>query len=196
MNIPINLILIVLLAIIIGALGWNYSYTVGENRRLRDDVKGLNVALLATMDTTRNAYNQMRAETQTIVLSETESRRFLSGEIQNIKNGFGVRLQGIESYTKAGVKYTVPVVVRSRDTIIFNRVEKIYAIDSGRAGMLYTRNDSLIGNIHLNDTIKIAVSKGKRQRWWKLWEKRPLVTNAFMSSPRGTVVSLNSVVVK
>lgn len=196
MSLTINLIVIVLLAIILGAVGYNYHYTMLENKRLRSDVNGLNTALIATIDTTRNNYNQMRAQTQTIVLSENESRRFLSGEIQNIKNGFGVRLQGIESYTKAGVRYTVPIVVKSRDTVIFNRVEKIYALDSGRAGQLYTRNDSLIGTISLNDTIRITVSKGRRERWWRLWEKRPLVTNAFMGNPKGTIISLKSVVVK
>jgi hypothetical protein len=63
-------------------------------------------------------------------------------------------------------------------------------------GKLYTRGDSLFGGITLSDTIRISVSKGKRNRWWKFWTKRPLVTNAFMSNPSGAVISLNSIIVK
>jgi len=192
-----NLIVIVMLAVVLGALGYNYHITNRENRILRQDVQGLNNALRATIDTTRNNYNQMRAETQTIVLSENASRKVLSSEIQNIRHGFGVKLNGIEQYTKAGLKYQTPIVVKSRDTIIINKLEKVYTIDETRyGGMLYTRNDSLLGNIFFKDTVRIVVGKGKRERWWKIWEKRPLVTNAFMSNPNGSITTLNSVIVK
>jgi hypothetical protein len=192
-----NLIVIVMLAVVLGALGYNYHITNRENRILRQDVQGLNNALRATIDTTRNNYNQMRAETQTIVLSENASRKVLSSEIQNIRDGFGVKLNGIEQYTKAGLKYQTPIVVKSRDTIIINKLEKVYTVDESRyGGMLYTRNDSLLGNIFFKDTVRIVVGKGKRERWWKIWEKRPLVTNAFMSNPNGSITTLNSVIVK
>lgn len=192
-----NLIVIVMLAVVLGALGYNYHITNRENRILRQDVQGLNNALRATIDTTRNNYNQMRAETQTIVLSENASRKVLSSEIQNIRHGFGVKLNGIEQYTKAGLKYQTPIVVKSRDTIIINKLEKVYTVDETRyGGMLYTRNDSLLGNIFFKDTVRIVVGRGKRERWWKIWEKRPLVTNAFMSNPNGSITTLNSVIVK
>lgn len=192
-----NLIVIVMLAVVLGALGYNYHITSKENRILRQDVQGLNNALRATIDTTRNNYNQMRAETQTIVLSENTSRQVLSNEIQNIRHGFGVKLKGIEQYTKAGLKYQAPIVVKSRDTIIINKLEKVYTVDqTGYGGMLYTRNDTLLGNIFFKDTIRIVVGKGKREHWWKIWEKRPLVTNAFMSNPNGSITTLNSVIVK
>jgi hypothetical protein len=192
-----NLIVIVMLAVVLGALGYNYHITNRENRILRQDVQGLNNALRATIDTTRNNYNQMRAETQTIVLSENASRQVLSSEIQNIRHGFGVKLNGIEQYTKAGLKYQTPIVVKSRDTIIINKLEKVYTVDETRyGGMLYTRNDSLLGNIFFKDTVRIVVGRGKRERWWKIWEKRPLVTNAFMSNPNGSITTLNSVIVK
>lgn len=185
-----------MLAAVLSGVGYSYYATKKENAILRKDVNGLNTALLATMDTTRNQYNQMRAQVQTVVLSEDASNRLLSSEIKNIKTGFGVKLNGIESYTKAGLKYSVPVVVKSRDTIIINKLEKVYTISGENSGTLYTRNDSLFGNIRLNDTVRITVSKGKRERWWKFWTKRPLVTNAYMSNRGGTIVSLNSILVK
>ena len=185
-----------MLAVVLGALGYNYHLTSKENRMLRRDVQGLNDALRATIDTTRNNYNQMRAQTQTIVLSENTSRQALSSEIKDIRNGFNVKLNGIEQYTKAGLKYNAPVVVKSRDTVIINKVEKVYTMEGRYAGMLYTKNDSLLGNIYFKDTIRIVVSRGRRDKWWRVWEKRPLVTNAFMSNPNGSVTSLNSVLVK
>jgi len=62
--------------------------------------------------------------------------------------------------------------------------------------MLYTKNDSLLGNIYFKDTVQIVVSRGKRESWWKIWQKRPLVTNAYMSNPNGSITNLNSVLIK
>lgn len=191
-----NSIILVVLAAILGAIAYNHHLLSVENKELRQDVSGLNEALKANIDTTRNNYNQMRAQTQTIVLSESTSKMMLSNEIKDIKSSFGVKLNGIESYAKAGTKYSIPIVVKSKDTVIINKVEKIYQLEGRYSGMLYTRNDSLRGEIFFKDTIRIAVSKGKRKNWWKIWEKRPLVTNAFMSNPNGSITELKSVTVK
>lgn len=192
-----NIIAVIMLAVVLGALGYSYHLTNKENRNLRMDVQSLNKALQATIDTNRNTYNQMRAETQTIVLSENTSRQMLSGEIRDIRTGFGDRLKGIEAYTKTAVKYTTPIIVKSKDTIIIDRLEKVYTIDQTRyGGMLYTKNDSLLGNIYFKDTVQIVVSRGKRESWWKIWQKRPLVTNAYMSNPNGSITNLNSVLIK
>ena len=192
----INSIILVVLAAILGAIAYNHHLLSVENRELRGDVSGLNEALKANIDTARNNYNQMRAQTQTIVLSGNTSKMMLSNEIKDIKSSFGVKLNGIESYAKAGTKYNIPIVVKSKDTIIINKTEKIYQIEGRYKGMLYTQNDSLKGQIFFQDTIRIAVSKGKRKSWWKVWEKRPLVTNAFMSNPNGSFTELKSVIVK
>ena len=192
---PNNIILIIL-AVILGAIAYNYHLLNVENRELRQDVYGLNDALKATIDTTRNNYNQMRAQTETIVLSGNTSKQMLSNEIKDIKTSFGVKLNGLESYAKAGTKYNIPIVVKSRDTVIINKVEKVYHIEGRYKGMLFTKNDSLRGQIFFQDTIRITVSRGKRKNWWKVWEKRPLVTNAFMSNPNGSITEVKSVLVK
>ena len=192
---PNNIILIIL-AVILGAIAYNYHLLNVENRELRQDVYGLNDALKATIDTTRNNYNQMRAQTETIVLSGNTSKQMLSNEIKDIKTSFGVKLNGLESYAKAGTKYNIPIVVKSRDTVIINKVEKVYHIEGRYKGMLFTKNDSLRGEIFFQDTIRITVSRGKRRNWWKVWEKRPLVTNAFMSNPNGSITEVKSVLVK
>lgn len=191
-----NSIVLVVLAAILGAIAYNYHLLNVKNKELRQDVSGLNEALKASFDTSRNNYNQMRAQTETIVLSGNTSKMMLSNEIKDIKTSFGVKLNGIESYAKAGTKYNIPIVVKSKDTVIINKVEKIYHIEGRYKGMLFTQNDSLKGQIFFQDTIRIAVSKGKRKNWWKVWEKRPLVTNAFMSNPNGSITELKSVMVK
>lgn len=195
-NIISNVIILVVLAILLGAVAMNYHFLKKENKELRQDVHGLNEALKANIDTARNNYNQMRAQTQTIVLSENTSKQMLSGEIRNIKKDFGVKLNGIESYAKAGAQYNIPIIVKSKDTLIINKVEKIYQLEGRYSGMLYTQNDSLRGQIFFKDTIRIVVSKGKREKWWRVWDKRPLVTNAFMSNPNGSITELKSVLVK
>lgn len=192
-----NAIIIGMIAVLICGMAYSYCAIKEENRILKQDVSGLQTALDASIDTSRNELKQIRATVGTIVLSEDVAAKVLEKEIKQIKNNFGVKLSGIESYTKAGLKYAVPVVLKSRDTIIINKLEKVYTMSSDfGGGKLYTKGDSLFGGISLSDTIRISVSKGKRSKWWKFWTKRPLVTNAFMNNPSGAIISLNSIIIK
>jgi len=164
-----------------------------QNERLGNDISGLSVALQASTDTTRNALGQMRAQTMTVVLSHEAANELLKKETRSIKEQFDIRIKGLKSYTQTGITYTLPVAALGKDTIIYNNKETVYYTPNGT---LYTKGDTLIGAIAINDTVRIVVSKGKREQWWKLWKKRPLVTNAFMSSPSGSVTELKSVLVE
>jgi hypothetical protein len=164
-----------------------------QNERLGNDISGLSVALQSSVDTTRNKFGQMQARTQAIVLSQEQAEDLLKKETEAIKERFDVRIKGIKTFSQAGVQYTIPVAAPGKDTVIYNNTERVYYTPYGP---LYTNGDSLEGVLAINDTIRIVVSKGKRKTWWKLWEKRPLETNAFMSSPNGTIRQLKSVLVQ
>jgi len=164
-----------------------------QNERLGNDISGLSVALQSSVDTTRNKFGQMQARTQAIVLSQDQAEDLLKKETEAIKERFDVRIKGIKTFSQAGVQYTIPVAAPGKDTVIYNNTERVYYTPYGP---LYTNGDSLEGVLAINDTIRIVVSKGKRKTWWKLWEKRPLETNAFMSSPNGTIRQLKSVLVQ
>ncbi len=164
-----------------------------QNERLGNDISGLSVALQSSVDTTRNKFGQMQARTQAIVLSQDQAEDLLKKETEAIKERFDVRIKGIKTFSQAGVQYTIPVAAPGKDTVIYNNTERVYYTPYGP---LYTNGDSLEGVLAINDTIRIVVSKGKRKTWWKLWEKRPLETNAFKSSPNGTIRQLKSVLVQ
>ena len=174
-------------------LVWDNSRMREQNERLGNDISGLSVALQAQTDTTRNAIGQMMAKTQTVVLSGEQAKDLLKKETKEIKERFDVRISGLKSFSQTGAKYTLPIIVPGRDTIIYNNTERVFHTPYGN---LYTNGDSLRGTLSIQDTIRITVSKGKREKWWKLWEKRPLVTNAFMASPNGSITSLKSVLVE
>lgn len=182
-----------LIVLLFAFLLWDNSRMREQNERLGNDISGLSVALQAQTDTTRNALGQMMAKTQTVVLSGEQAKDLLKKETKEIKERFDVRISGLKSYSQAGVKYAFPIVVPGKDTIIYNNTERVYHTPYGS---LYTNGDTIEGSLSIQDTVRIIVSKGKREKWWKLWEKRPLVTNAFMSSPNGTITSLKSVLVQ
>jgi hypothetical protein len=182
--------LIVLLVVL---LLWDNSRMREQNERLESDVSGLSVALQIQMDTTRNVIGQMMAKTQTVVLSNEQAKAILQKETKEIKERFDVRINGLKSFSQAGAQYTLPIMVPGKDTIIYNNTERVFHTPYGK---LFTNGDSLEGTLSIQDTVRIIVSKGKREKWWKIWEKRPLVTNAFMSSPNGTITSLKSVLVE
>lgn len=161
-----------------------------QNERLGNDISGLSVALQTSTDTTRNALGQMRAQTMTVVLSQEAANELLKKEIRSIKEQFDIRIKGLKSYTQTGITYTIPVAALGRDTIIYNNKETVYYTPQGT---LYTKGDTLVGTMTIKDTVRVVVSKGKREQWWKLWKKRPLVTNAFLSHPDGTITTLKSV---
>ncbi len=164
-----------------------------QNERLGNDISGLSVALSASLDTTRNKFGQMQAKTQAIVLSQDQAKDFLKEETESLKERFDIKIKGLKSYSQAGVQYTIPVASPGKDTIIYNNTERVYYTPYGT---LYTNGDSLEGALTISDTVRIAISKGKRKQWWKLWQKRPLETNAFLSSPNGSVTQLKAVLVQ
>jgi hypothetical protein len=161
-----------------------------QNERLGKDISGLSVALQTNMDTTRNALGQMKATTNTVILSEDQATKILRGDIKAMKDNFSFKISGLRSFSQVGSRYTIPIYTPGKDTVIYNNTEKVYYTPQG---MLYTKGDTLVGSVIIKDTIRIVVSKGKREQWWKIWQKRPLVTNAFLSHPDGTITQLKSI---
>jgi hypothetical protein len=192
-KLPIDLIFKGAMIILLLVLLFDNSRIRKQNERLGSDISGLSSALQVHVDTTRNALGQIRAQTLTIALTEGLAQKILKGEIDGLKERFDVRINGLKSYIQMGARYSIPVYIQGKDTIIYNNKETVYYTPNGT---LYTKGDTLIGAIAINDTVRIVVSKGKREQWWKLWKKRPLVTNAFMSSPSGSVTELKSVLVE
>lgn len=190
---PIDILFKGAMIVLLLVLLFDNSRMRTQNERLGNDISGLSSALQAHVDTTRNALGQIRALTSTIVLSEGLATTLLKGEIEGLKERFDVRINGLKSYIQLGATYSIPVYIQGKDTIIYNNKETVYYTPNGT---LYTKGDTLIGAIAINDTVRIVVSKGKREQWWKLWKKRPLVTNAFMSSKNGAVTELKSVLVE
>jgi len=172
-------------------------FLIVENRILRkqndilsEDVSGLSVAIRNSMDTSRNRFGQMEARTKTILLSQDQAQEYLSTELKDIKARFDTRINGLRAYMQTGLRYTVPVLAPGRDTTIYDRTEKVYYLPEGK---LYTKNDTLYGTISISDTVRVVVYKGKRDKWWKIWKKRPLVTSAYQTNPDGTFTQLKSV---
>lgn len=192
-NIPIDLLFKGAMIILLFVLLFDNSRMREQNERLGSDISGLSSALQVHVDTTRNTLGQIKAQTLTISLTEGIAQKILKGEIEGLKERFDVRINGLKSYIQLGATYSIPVYIQGKDTIIYNNKETVYYTPNGT---LYTKGDTLIGAIAINDTVRIVVSKGKREQWWKLWKKRPLVTNAFMSSPSGSVTELKSVLVE
>lgn len=164
-----------------------------ENQVLKSDMNGLNVSIHSVMDTSRNRLGQMKAQVSTVVLSQDVATDLIREDIQKIRKDFDVKIKDIKAYTQIATRYTVPIVVQGKDTIIREHTEKIYHLGGRYSGRMITKGDSLMGELHLSDTLRIAVSKGKRKTWWKVWKKRPLVTNAFLSNPDGSITNFKSV---
>jgi hypothetical protein len=174
-------------------LAYNHYALRKENQMLKSDIKGLDLAIHSAMDTSRNGMGQMKAQVSTIVLSQDVATDLIRDDIQKIRKDFDVKIKDVKAYTQVGTQYTVPIIVKGRDTIIREHTEKIYHIVGRYSGKMVTKGDSLLGEVKLSDTLRIAVSKGKRKSWWKVWKKRPLVTNAFLSNPDGSITNFQSV---
>lgn len=189
-SLPFDILFKGLIVLLIIALLLDNKRVREQNERLGKDISGLSVALQTYVDTTRNGFGQMRAVTSTIVLSQEQANRILKGEMAMLRERFDVRINGLKAYTQIGTRYLIPISIPGKDTIIYNNKETVYYTPQGT---LYTNGDSLMGVLSLSDTVRVLVSKGKREQWWKLWKKRPLVTNVFLANPDGSVTSLKSV---
>jgi hypothetical protein len=167
-----------------------------ENEILKGDVSGLSVALNNAVTVARSESGKAMAMSKTIQLSQDAAKDYLSQDIKNFRDEFRVKIKDLKTYTKIGTSYNAPVQAKGRDTLILQTIEKIYNLNGNVSGSVYTKGDSLFGKVVIEDTVRITVSKGKRKQWWKVWEKRPLVTNAFLSNKSGTVTDLKSVIVE
>ena len=167
-----------------------------ENEILKGDVSGLSVALNNAVTVARSESGKAMAMSKTIQLSQDAAKDYLSQDIKNFRDEFRVKIKDLKTYTKIGTSYNAPVQAKGRDTLILQTIEKIYNLNGNVSGSVYTKGDSLFGKVVVDDTVRITVSKGKRKQWWKVWEKRPLVTNAFLSNKSGTVTDLKSVIVE
>lgn len=161
-----------------------------RNEKLEGDVSGLSVAIRNTMDTSRNRFGQMEARTRTILLSQEQAQEFLSAELKDIKTRFDTRINGLRAFVQTGVKYNIPVAAIGRDTTIYDKTERVYYLPEGK---LYTKDDTLFGTVSISDTVRVVLYKGKRDKWWKIWKKRPLVTSAYQAHKDGTITLLKSV---
>jgi len=177
-------------------LAYNHYALRKENQMLKSDIKGLDLVIHSAMDTSRNGMGQMRAQVSTVVLSQDVATDLIRDDIQKIRKDFDVKIKDVKAYTQVGTQYTIPIIVHGKDTVIREHTEKIYHIVGRYSGKMITQGDSLLGEIKLSDTLRIAVSKGKRKSWWKVWKKRPLVTNTFLSNPDGSITTFKSVLVE
>lgn len=189
-GLPFDILFKGLVLLLLAVVLFDSSRVRKQNERLARDNSSLSVALQMNLDTTRNKIGQMQAATSTIILSQDQAIKILRAETKALKENFSFKISGLKSFTQVGSKYTLPVYVQGKDTIIYNNTEKVYYTPQGT---LYTKGDTLMGTVEISDTIRIVVSKGKRDQWWKVWQKRPLVTNAFLSRPDGTITQLKSV---
>lgn len=189
-GLPFDILFKGLVLLLLAVVLFDSSRVRKQNERLARDNSSLSVALQMNLDTTRNRLGQMQAATSTIILSQDQAIKILRAETKALKENFSFKISGLKSFTQVGSRYTLPVYVQGKDTIIYNNTEKVYYTPQGT---LYTKGDTLMGAVEISDTIRIVVSKGKRDQWWKVWQKRPLVTNAFLSRPDGTITQLKSV---
>lgn len=194
MNLQATILGVLILGLVY--IGINYHLLAEENDKLKGDVLGLSVALSNAVVVVRSESGKVMAETKTIKLSQDAANDYLSKDIKALRDEFRVKLKDLKTYTQIGTSYTAPVQAKGRDTLILQTIEKVYNLNGNVSGSVYTKGDSLFGKVVVNDTVRITVSKGKRKQWWKLWEKRPLVTNAFMNNSSGTVTELKSVIVE
>jgi hypothetical protein len=174
-------------------LAVNYYHLTKENAQLRGDVAGLHTAISGHIDTSRNDFGQMRGEIKTVILSEENSTELLRGDLEKLRKDFKFTVKGIKDYTEVGTSTSIPIAVRGRDTLIIERPSKVYPITGRYVGSLIAIGDSLVGGITFADTVKVVVSKGKREKWYAFWKKRPIVTNAFLSNPDGSITNLKSI---
>lgn len=167
-----------------------------ETKTLKTDVNGLQGAINNSVSIFKTENGLTRAQIETIRLSEETANKMLSKNIKDLESAFNVKIKDLKSYIEIETRYSKRVSSKGRDTVILQTIEKVYTIDNGFSGKLYTKGDSLFGTLVINDTVQITVSKGKRDKWWRLWEKRPSVTNAYMRNKDGTITNIKSIIVQ
>jgi len=186
--------------IVIGALMllvYKYVNLVKQNNELKEDLDGIQMSINANIIKTENLKGQVQAEAKTVILSQETANSFLRADMERLRRDFKFKVNSPKDYTEVNTATSIPIAIQGRDTLIIERMiekpSKAYPMKGRYVGTLFAIGDSLIGKISFNDTVRVVVSKAKRENWWQFWKKKPLKTDVFLSNPDGTVTNLKSI---
>jgi hypothetical protein len=121
-----------------------------------------------------------------------ESNNQLIAEIENLK----IKIKNVQTINSTATQTNIEIKTEIRDSIIYEKsIDTIYV--NQVKTFTYTDNwskitglieiDSISLNYSTHDTIINVLSKGNRKKWWKVWEKRPIIQTVTNKNPHSKI---------
>jgi hypothetical protein len=123
-------------------------------------------------------------------LSQETLRAVIKLQLDSLKSEFRVNFRSIEQYQRIQTQTIRRQRMPGKDTLIVvyrnSRMDTIPAkIFRGNDNYFSTESllmeDTLNTRTKVRQDLQVVIQKGKREKWWKFWKKRPIEGQLFTS---------------
>lgn len=153
-----------------------------ENRALRD-------LILPKLQIIEGKTGLQMATAPVAAMSRETFDQLVKEEITSLKSEFGTKLNRIEQFQRISTQTTKKQRIAGRDTVLVIErpglpADTVVARLFKARDRYFQRSDTLVGDtlrtgVDFRQDLKVAIRKGKREKWWKFWKKRPLEGQLF-----------------
>lgn len=187
--------------IMIGLVLCAAGYIIVEQHRAIQKIQIENTSLqqmvLPYLKVSQSKTGKEMATTPVGGLSQETLRSVLKLQLDSLKSEFRVNFRSIEQYQRIQTQTIRRQRLPGKDTVIVvyrnNRMDSIPAkVFRGSDNYFSTESllmeDTLNTKTKVRQDLQVVIQKGKREKWWKFWKKRPIEGQLF-TSDTGTHVN-------
>ena len=179
----------VVLAATCAVLGYLY---VAEHNKYERQQRNV-VALTTEADTLRTRNGQLALDNGVLQLQVRELRDGAVPELEREIDNLRLKLRRVESYSNTVVLTTDTLTVERLDTLVVRNTDTVrilqfeYSDEFTRISG-YSDNDTALRiSYATTDSIVQVVYKGKRTKWWRIFQPRPLHQRIYSKNPHTTI---------
>lgn len=181
-------VVLVLLSVC-AVLGYLYVAERGKSERERQNV----IALTAEADTLRTKSGKLAYDNRVLRVELSDLRDGAVPELQREIEELKIKLRRAESMSQTVVLTTDTLTVELHDTVVFRNTDTVRILRFDYSDEFthisgYSDNDTAIRITYATtDSIVQVVYKGKRDKWWRIFSKRPLHQRIYSKNPHSTI---------
>ncbi|MBR6066739.1 MAG: hypothetical protein IKP45_02970 [Bacteroidales bacterium] len=188
-QILISAAVVLVLLSVCAVLGYLYVSERNKYERQQRNV----IALTTEADTLRTRNGQLALDNGVLHLQVAELRDGAVPELQREIENLRLKLRRIESYSQTVVLTTDTLTVERTDTLVIRDTDTVRILHFDYTDEFthisgYSENDTAISITYATtDSIVQVVYRGKRTKWWRIFQPRPLHQRIYSKNPHANI---------
>lgn len=184
-----KMVLAIIALVFFGAF-W-LDLTRKEIRKKEKEIEGLKGLIIPKLEIIEGNTGRVMARVPVAEVSRETLHLVMKQQLDSLQREFSLNFKRIEQYQRIQTLTSRKERIRAKDTFFLVQIPGMLP-DSVPARLFrsgdrfFQRSDTLMGDtlrtgVQFRQDLQVAIRKGKRQKWWQLWKKRPLRGELFTS---------------